>query len=251
MLTDAGLDLVQGEVTALVGPNGSGKSTLLRVASRLLRPDGGVVALDDVDDIRVLTGRQFARRVALLSQQRPTPAGITVHDVVEYGRHPHRTGWRGRDAEGREAVERALAWTGLEPLASVTVDTLSGGQLQRTWFASALAQDAGVLLLDEPTNHLDLRYQMEVLDLIQELAAVRGAAVGVVLHDLNHAAEIADRVVVLHQGSVVADGRPEVALDPELLTEVYEIPISVSQDDVSGVLEIRARRARADTGARA
>jgi iron complex transport system ATP-binding protein len=238
------VDLEPGRVTALVGPNGSGKSTLLRGMSRLHRLAGGHVELGDVPDVAALSPRQFARRVTLLAQSRPTPAGISVRDAVELGRHPHRTAWRGRDAAGPAAVQRALELTGTADLADVPVDTLSGGQVQRVWFASALAQDTGVLLLDEPTNHLDLRYQVEVLELVRALADDHGVTVGVVLHDLNHAAAVADRVVVLAAGRVIADGPPASALDPDLLTAVYDIEITVDVDPATGEVDVRTPRQR-------
>ncbi|MGC5249195.1 ABC transporter ATP-binding protein [Gordonia sp. DT219] len=233
-----------GEVTALVGPNGSGKSTLLRALSRLVRRSSGAITLGDDTDASALSAREFARRVTLLSQQRPTPVGITVRDIVEFGRHPYRSGWRGRDEDGAAAIARAIAATGLAHMTDMPLETLSGGQLQRAWFASALAQQTEVLLLDEPTNHLDLRYQIEVLELIRSLADDHGAAVGVVLHDLNHAADIADQIVVLDSGRVVAEGTPEQALAPDLLTQVWGLPISVTEDPTTGLLEVRARRAR-------
>lgn len=239
-----GASLERGRVTALVGPNGSGKSTLLRAMSRLVVPRSGTVALPDVPDVAVLRGRDFARRVGLLAQQRPTPAGITVRDLVGYGRHPHRRGWRGTDAGGATAVARALSLTGLEDLADQALETLSGGQLQRAWLASALAQETDVLLLDEPINHLDLRYQVEVLDLVRSLADEHGVAVGVVLHDLDHAAEVADRVVVLSGGRVVADGTPEEALTEDVLSAVYEIDVRVGRDPVDGALRVRTRPVR-------
>jgi ferric hydroxamate transport system ATP-binding protein len=233
--------LEAGRVTALVGPNGSGKSTLLRAMSRLVTPDAGRVQLPDVPDVAALSTRDLARRVALLAQQRPTPAGITVRDVVGYGRHPHRRGWRGTDPDGAAAVDRAIAMTGLSALEHATLETLSGGQLQRAWVAAAMAQDTAVLLLDEPINHLDLRYQVEVLELVRRLADEHGVAVGVVLHDLGHAAEVADRVVVLSAGRVVADGTPEEALTSDVLSAVYEIAVHVTRDPVCGTLRVRAR----------
>ncbi|RGE18845.1 ABC transporter ATP-binding protein [Leucobacter sp. wl10] len=244
-LDRVGIAMRTGAVTALVGPNGSGKSTLLRTLARLLRPNAGTVGLSDVDDAQLLSPKAFARRVSMLAQQRPIPAGITVEDLVGYGRHPHRSGWRGHDEAGASAIERALRLTGLAPLRAETLETLSGGQLQRAWLASALAQDTEVLLLDEPTNHLDLRYQAETLDLIRALADEHGVTVGVVLHDLAHAAEIADVVAIMHAGRVVANDSPPRALTPELLSEVYEIPIEVDEDPIDGTLEIRVRRNRA------
>jgi iron complex transport system ATP-binding protein len=241
VVTGAGVELAAGRVTALVGPNGSGKSTLLRGMARLQRLDAGSLTLAEAD-AATLSARDFAREVTLLAQSRPTPAGITVRDAVEFGRHPHRQGWRGTDPEGRAAVDRALALAGIADLAGDDVDALSGGQVQRVWFASALAQDTGVLLLDEPTNHLDLRYQVEVLELMRSLADAHGVAVGVVLHDLEQAAAVADRVLVLSRGRVVADGPPEQALTSALLSEVYEIDIVVQADPGTGHLGVHAPR---------
>ncbi|WP_245566788.1 ABC transporter ATP-binding protein [Jonesia quinghaiensis] len=233
----ADVTLLPGHVTALVGPNGSGKSTLLRTLSRLHTAQAGSITLDADTDAAALNSREFARRVTLLSQSRPTPAGLTVRDVVEFGRHPHRRGWRGNDPHGPLAIARALTLTGIDSLADQPVDTLSGGQLQRVWFASALAQDTTVLLLDEPTNHLDLRYQMDVLHLMRSLADDHNITVGVVLHDLNHAAAVADTVIVMDNGQVVANAAPEESLTSPLLTSVYDIDVHVERHP-TGALSI-------------
>ncbi|MEQ8145103.1 ABC transporter ATP-binding protein [Streptomyces sp. OP7] len=237
---DAELTLRPGEVTVLVGPNGSGKSTLLRTVARLQRPRRATLTIDDGTDALALGPREFARRVALLLQGRPTPSGLSVRDVVEFGRYPHRGRWGGTDPGGRAAVDRALALTGVTELADRGAEHLSGGQLQRVWLAGCLAQETGVLLLDEPTTYLDLRYQVELLDLVRELADDQGIAVGVVLHDLDQAAAVADRVVLLADGRVVAEGAPEDVLTPERLTEVYGIRIEVDTDPLTGRLRTRA-----------
>jgi iron complex transport system ATP-binding protein len=241
----AGLTLRPGEVTALVGPNGSGKSTLLRTLARLQRPRTGTLALDAPDedapaDGLALSAREFARRVALLTQGRPTPSGLTVRDVVTFGRYPYRGRWGRPDPGGAAAVDRALALTGVTALADRGADHLSGGQLQRVWLASCLAQETGVLLLDEPTTYLDLRYQVELLDLIRDLADDHGIAVGVVLHDLDQAAAVADRITLLGAGRVLADGTPEDVFTPDLLTRTYGIRIEVGTDPLTGRLRTRA-----------
>ncbi|MFK4865230.1 ABC transporter ATP-binding protein [Streptomyces sp. CSMPJR101] len=235
----ASLSLRPGHVTVLVGPNGSGKSTLLRTVARLQRPRTAALVVDGADGL-ALTPREFSRRVALLTQGRPTPSGLTVRDVVEFGRYPHRGRWGGADPDGTAAVDRALALTGVEDLAGRGVEHLSGGQLQRVWLASCLAQETGVLLLDEPTTYLDLRYQIELLDLVRDLADDHGIAVGAVLHDLDQAAALADRVVLLHEGRVVADGTPDDVLTAERLTGVYGIRIEVGTDPLTGRLRTRA-----------
>lgn len=237
---DAALTLRPGEVTALVGPNGSGKSTLLRTVARLQRPRTAALTLDAGTDALALGPREFSRSVALLLQGRPTPSGLSVRDVVEFGRYPHRGRWGGTDPGGRAAVDRALALTGVTELAERGAEHLSGGQLQRVWLAGCLAQETGVLLLDEPTTYLDLRYQVELLDLVRDLAEDHGIAVGVVLHDLDQAAAVADRIVLLASGRVVAEGTPEDVLTPERLTEVYGIRIEVDTDPLTGRLRTRA-----------
>ncbi|MFF2390737.1 ABC transporter ATP-binding protein [Agromyces sp. NPDC058104] len=247
----AELHLEPGKVTALVGPNGSGKSTLLRALARLHQPDSGRVLLADGDahtvseggattaghlaehgvDAATLSAREFARRVTLLAQSRPTPGGLTVRELVEFGRHPHRGRFITGDAGGAAIVDRAMELTGVANLAGNAVDQLSGGQLQRVWLAACLAQDTGVLLLDEPTTYLDLRYQVELLDLIRELADEHGVTIGVVLHDLDQAAAIADRIVLLESGRVRAVGTPAEVLVSDVLSSAYGIRVDVDVDE--------------------
>lgn len=247
----AELHLEPGKVTALVGPNGSGKSTLLRALARLHQPDSGRVLLAGGDvhtvsegtgaaaqelaehgvDAATLSAREFARRVTLLAQSRPTPGGLTVRELVEFGRHPHRGRFIAGDAGGAAIVDRAMELTGVGNLAGNAVDQLSGGQLQRVWLAACLAQDTGVLLLDEPTTYLDLRYQVELLDLIRELADEHGVTIGVVLHDLDQAAAIADRIVLLESGRVRAVGTPAEVLVSDVLSSAYGIRVDVDIDE--------------------
>jgi ferric hydroxamate transport system ATP-binding protein len=234
-----------GVVTALIGPNGSGKSTVLRSLARLHKVDSGRVSLGhgrgDLTDTAPLSAREFARRVTLLSQSRPHPSGLAVRDVVAFGRHPHRHRFTPLTSADRTAIDHAMALTGVTSMARRAVDQLSGGELQRVWLATCLAQDTGVLLLDEPTNHLDLRYQVETLDLVRDLADNHGTALGVVLHDLNHAASVADQVVLLHLGRVHAVGIPADVLTVKHLTEVYGLPIHVTVDPDTGLVRVEPR----------
>jgi iron-chelate-transporting ATPase len=237
----ASLALRPGHVTALVGPNGSGKSTLLRSLARLHRVDGGEVVLDDGSPAAALAAREFARRVTMLSQNRPSPSGLTVHDVVAFGRHPYRRRFSALDATDREAIAWAVEVTGTGAMTTRPVDELSGGELQRVWLATCLAQRTGVLLLDEPTNHLDLRYQVETLDLVRDLADDHRVAVGVVLHDLNQAAAVCDTVVLLDRGRVRATGAPSDVMSGDLLSEVYGLRIETVVDPDSGLVRAEPR----------
>ncbi|MFG2436338.1 ABC transporter ATP-binding protein [Streptomyces sp. NPDC048508] len=237
------LALEPGRATALVGPNGSGKSTLLRSLSRLHRIDDGRVTLGAADgtperDAALLSSRQFAREVTLFSQSRPAPQGLTVAEVVAFGRHPYRRGFGGPSVEDRSAVDRAMGVTGVRDMAGRLVGELSGGEMQRVWLAACLAQDTGVVLLDEPTNHLDLRYQIETLDLVRDLVEEHGIAVGIVLHDLDQASRVADTLVLMSSGRVHAAGKPVDVLTAENISEVYDIRVEVAVDPRTGRLRI-------------
>jgi iron complex transport system ATP-binding protein len=165
---------------------------------------------------------------------------VTVREVVEYGRHPYRGRWGTGDPEGSAVVERVMAMTGVLELAHRPVDTLSGGQAHRVWLASCLAQDTTVLLLDEPTTYLDLRYQVELLDIVRDLADVHGIAVGIVLHDLDQAAAVADNVVLLVEGRVAATGSVEDVLRADVLSAAYGIAVDVERDPTTGLIRSRA-----------
>ena len=237
----ASLALTPGRVTALVGPNGSGKSTLLRAMARLHRVESGSVVLDDGASAHALSAKEFARRVTMLSQSRPHPSGMTVRDVVAFGRHPHRRRFGALSAADLRAIDWATEVTGITPMAGRAVDELSGGELQRVWLATCLAQETGVLLLDEPTNHLDLRYQVEILDLVRDLADDHGVALGLVLHDLDQAAAVADAVVLLDRGRVRAFGSPADVLSGDLLSEVYGLHIETVIDPGTGLVRTQPR----------
>ncbi|MFV2010316.1 MULTISPECIES: ABC transporter ATP-binding protein [unclassified Micromonospora] len=234
-----------GVVTALIGPNGSGKSTVLRSLARLHRASSGRILLGrengDLEDAAPLSARDFARRVTLLSQSRPHPSGLRVRDVVAFGRHPHRRRFSPLTDTDQAMVDHAMELTGTTPMAHRAVDQLSGGELQRVWLAACLAQDTGVLLLDEPTNHLDLRYQVEILDLVRDLADRHQTALGVVLHDLNQAAGVADQIVLLSQGRVRAAGPAAEVLTTEHLSEVYGLPIDTTVDPTTGLVRVEPR----------
>lgn len=240
VIEDVELALAPGQVTALIGPNGCGKSTLLRALARLHAPSGGDVRLDGVA-IHDLGSRELATRITMLSQHRAVPGGVTVREVVEYGRHPHRGRWGSGDPDGAGIVDRALRITGTAGIAGRAVDTLSGGQVQRVWLASCLAQDTDVLLLDEPTTYLDLRYQIELLDTVRDLADRHTITVGIVLHDLDQAAALADEIVLMNEGRIVAAGLPEDVLTPERLTAAYGIRVDIDRDPVTGRLRTHAR----------
>lgn len=233
---DLTLALREGELLALVGPNGSGKSTTLAALARTLRPRAGSVQLADADVWR-LGARPFARRVARLAQSPIAPPGLTVEGLVAAGRHAHRPLLGGETPADRRAVHDALAALDLLDFRRRPLETLSGGERRRAWLALALAQEGEILLLDEPTANLDLRAQWELMALLGRLHRERGLTIAVVLHDLEQAAALAQRMAVLHRGRLYEAGAPERVVREDMLRDVYGVDARVSKED--GSLRVR------------
>ena len=221
-----------GKITALLGPNGCGKSTLLNCFSRLLIPQSGMVFLGD-DPINKLSSRQLARKLALLPQHHLTPEGITVRELVSYGRNPWLPLWGRLSVDDNARVNVAMHQTQVDHLADRRLTDLSGGQRQRAFLAMVLAQDTPVVLLDEPTTYLDINHQAELMQLMGKLKA-QGKTVVAVLHDLNQASRYCDCLVVLANGRIMAQGTPEQVMKPELLKSVFRVEAEIHPDPVSG-----------------
>ncbi|MCA5922021.1 ABC transporter ATP-binding protein [Curtobacterium oceanosedimentum] len=233
VLRDLDLRVERGTVTTFLGANGCGKSTLLKAFGRVLKPQSGEVLLDGVP-IRREPNRQVARKLAILPQSPVAPAGTSVLDLVMRGRNPHQSWAKPWTAEDAAVAEEAIAATGLTEVAHRDVASLSGGQRQRAWIALVVAQQAETLLLDEPTTYLDLAHQLEVLRLVRRLNREQGSTVVMVLHDLSLAARYSDRLVVLHDGGVAADGAPDEVLTPALLEHAFGLHARVVPDPVTG-----------------
>jgi iron complex transport system ATP-binding protein len=218
------LDLAvgRGEIVALVGPNGSGKSTILRVLARVLKPRSGAVFIDG-RAVHSLSTREVARELALLPQGPTLANDLSVDELVWMGRSPHQGMLGLPTLADREAVEWAIAETGVGDLRRRGLASLSGGERQRAWIAMALAQKPQVLLLDEPTTFLDLNHQIEVLDLVRYLNREHGITVVMVLHDLNQAARYAGRIIVLREGRIHCHGAPREVLTSETLRAVFGV----------------------------
>jgi iron complex transport system ATP-binding protein len=232
VLAGLSVGIARGAVTALVGPNGSGKSTLLKTLARLLQPHTGTVYLDGTAIARMPTAA-VARTLAVLPQGPTAPAGLTVAELVEQGRYPHAGPLRMLRRQDHAAITEALTLTNTAQFADRPVDSLSGGERQRVWLALALAQATPILLLDEPTTFLDIGHQIEVLDLVRSLNHNHGKTIIMVLHDLNHAARYADRMIALRAGQIVADGSPVTVLTPALLEQVFGVQATVLIDPIT------------------
>lgn len=234
-VTDVDLSIAPHQTTVLIGANGSGKSTLFKGLSRQLTARTGSIHFQGTD-LNSLRPKVYARQVALLPQTPVVPEGLTVLELVARGRHPHRRWWGAPSPGDDEAVARALTMTNLGELAERPVDELSGGQRQRAWIALVLAQDTPTVLLDEPTAALDLAHQVELLDLLRSLHRPEGARTTVVavLHELNLAARVADRVIALKEGRVALSGTPSEVFTPQALQDVFDLKADVIQDPSEG-----------------
>ena len=219
-----GLDLKipEGSITTLIGSNGSGKSTILKTLCRIISPDSGAVYLDG-EAIHRMPTKRVAQRLALLPQGAQAPAGITVGDLVEYGRFPYRSALSGLGEKDREIIQWALASTGMSSLEHREMERLSGGQQQRAWIAMALAQKTGLLFLDEPTTYLDISHQLDILYLLRRLNRENGVTIVMVLHDLNHAIMFSDYLVAIKDGILHSAGTPQEVITQQALREIFDI----------------------------
>jgi ABC-type cobalamin/Fe3+-siderophores transport system ATPase subunit len=225
-------EATRGRITAVVGPNGSGKSTLVRALVGRVSPRSGVVNIDGTAST-TMQRRAVARTVAVVAQSEETAFPATVAEYVALGRFPHIGAWHRIGEKDRLAMERATELTTINDLLDRPMEALSGGERQRVRLARAIAQGGEGLVLDEPTAFLDIGHEMTVFELLARLAA-EGQAVLLVSHQLNLVARFAQHIVLLDGGRVVAAGAPGDVMQPAILERVYNWPIVVTTDPISG-----------------
>lgn len=226
-------DFAEGQVTTLLGHNGSGKSTLIKLLSRQQIPTGGQVLLQS-QLIEQFKARDFALKVAYLPQHPPLTDGVTVRELVRFGRYPWKGALGRYSPDDERLVDEAVERVGLSAFANRFVSTLSGGERQRAWVAMLLAQRSQCILLDEPTSALDVAHQYELLSLIRELNQSLGLTVIMVLHDINMAARFSDQLVAMHSGRVMASGTPDDLMQEKVLEAVYGVPLGLFSHPETG-----------------
>ncbi|OMH25813.1 ABC transporter ATP-binding protein [Motiliproteus sp. MSK22-1] len=224
LLEDICLTAEPGSFTGIVGPNGSGKSSLLRCIYRVNRPHSGIVTLQG-RDLWKMNIRESAQSIAVVLQESSTDFNLDVRQVLDMGRTPHKRLFERDSRQDRKIVEDVLDRLSLRELARRPFAALSGGEKQRVLLARALVQSPSVLILDEPTNHLDIRHQLELLNLIQQL----DITVIATIHDLNIAAHYCDRIYLMNQGRIQAQGTAEEVLRPQPLAEVFQVQTHVDK----------------------
>ncbi len=237
-LANLSLEISAGEIIGVIGPNSSGKTTLIRLLTRVLEAAAGEIRLEGVP-VERLSRPELARRVAVVPQGILPQFPFTVGELALMGRYPHDPGRYFESPRDRVVAREAMEATGVLELADLPLEHLSGGERQRAVIARALAQEPRLLVLDEPTAHLDLRYQVEAAALLRRLNRERGMTILLVSHDLNLAAEVCDRLLVLNGGRAAAIGAPEAVLDEALLGSVFGCGVVVDKNETTGRLVVR------------
>jgi iron complex transport system ATP-binding protein len=236
-LTDASVAITPGSVTGLLGPNGCGKTTLLKLLCGVLRPEAGRVMLGD-RLIASMTRREVARHVAIVPQETHPAFEYTVLEMVLMGRHPHLSAFQLEGPADLAIADEALAATGTRHLSARSYMTLSGGEKQRVVIASALTQATDILLLDEPTASLDIGYQLEIASLLARLNAERKMTMVLATHDLNLAASLCERLIVMREGRILASGTTQEVLTGETVRRLYGVEADVHFHPGAGHLTV-------------
>ncbi|MDA9557835.1 ATP-binding cassette domain-containing protein [Vibrio sp.] len=232
ILSTTSLKIEEGKVTTFLGHNGCGKSTLMKLLTRQNKATQGRVLLNQTP-VEEYSPIDFALNVAYLPQHPPVTNGVTVRELVCFGRYPWKGAFGRYSKEDYRLVDEAIDKVGLTSFADRYVATLSGGERQRAWVAMLLAQQSRCILLDEPTSALDVAHQYELLALIRELNINLGLTVVMVLHDVNMAAKFSDQLVALHSGQIIAQGTPQQLMTPDTLQRIYGIELALHHDPIT------------------
>ena len=233
IIKNLNLTIPDKKITTIIGANGCGKSTLLKALTRIIPYQSGSVLLDEKEISREKT-KTVAKKMAILPQTPESSNGLTVGELVSYGRFPYQNGLGRLTKRDYEVIDWALEVTGTAEYKYRPMDALSGGQRQRVWIAMVLAQETNIIFLDEPTTYLDMAHQLEVLELLQKLNREQHRTIVMVLHDLNQAARFADYIITLKDGEIVKAGTCEEVIVPEVLREVFRIDAVIGRDPRTG-----------------
>lgn len=229
IVKDLNLEIPKGKITTIIGSNGCGKSTILKTIARILQPKSGDIYINN-KNIKGEKPKDIAKVMAVLPQSPTAPAGLTVEELIAYGRFPHQKGFGTLKKEDKDIITWALKSTGIEEFRERAIEDLSGGQRQRAWIAMALAQQTEILILDEPTTYLDLAHQLEVLKLLEKLNKEQGTTIVMVIHELNNAARFADHMIGVKQGEVVCQGSAFEVMTKDNLKKLFNIDAEIVND---------------------
>lgn len=226
IIEDMNLSIPKGKISIIIGANGCGKSTLLKTIARINKPRSGDIFINS-KDIKKVKGKDISKEVAFLPQGPTCPSGLTVSELVAFGRFPHQKLIAGLNSNDKEIINWAIEETGLTEFAQREIENLSGGQRQRAWIAMTLAQGTEIIMLDEPTTYLDMSYQLEVLEVLQKLNKEKNITVVIVLHELNNACRFAHNIIGLKKGKVICEGKPIDVINKDNLKSIYGIDANI------------------------
>jgi iron complex transport system ATP-binding protein len=227
------ISIPKGQVSIIIGANGCGKSTLIKGISRILKPTEGAILLDGTD-IHTTASKEMAKRMAVLPQSPHAPSGLTVEELVAYGRFPHKSGFGSLNKKDFEIIDESLSIAGIANYRQALLSNLSGGQRQRAWIAMTLCQKTEFMLLDEPTTYLDMAHTLEILTLLRRLNREESRTVVMVLHELNIASRFADHIIGMKNGDVIIHGEPRQVVTTASLREIYQIEAQIVEDSKTG-----------------
>ncbi|QGH20075.1 ABC transporter ATP-binding protein [Clostridium butyricum] len=230
IIEDMDLSIPKGMITIIIGSNGCGKSTILKTIARINKPKNGDIFINN-KNIKKIKEKDIAKEVAFLPQGPVCPSGLTVRELVAYGRFPHQKLIGGLNSHDKEIIDWAINETGLSDFKDREVENLSGGQRQRAWIAMTLAQETDIIMLDEPTTYLDMSYQLEVLEVLEKLNKEKNITVVIVLHELNNACRFANNIVGLKKGKIICEGKPIDVINKSTLKEIYGINATLTKSE--------------------
>ena len=240
VLQDVNAKINKGEIVGIIGCNGAGKSTLLKTIRGLLPKQSGEI-LYFGRKLESFSEKELAREVAYLQQNVEVGFGYTGKDIVLAGRYPYMKWWKGESISDEELALKCMEYTGTKELAERPVNVVSGGQKQRILLAKVLAQQTPILFLDEPTTGLDMVYQEEIFRFSKALAKM-GKTILMVVHELNLAAKYCSRIILLGEGTVIADGRPDNVFTEKILSKAYNAPVRVIRShNTNEIIEISTK----------
>ncbi|GKZ01847.1 iron-dicitrate ABC transporter ATP-binding protein [Paraclostridium bifermentans] len=223
------LNIPKGKITTIIGANGCGKSTILKTIGRIINPKSGSIYING-KNLHEENPTDIAKEMAVLPQNPQAPSGLTVEELISYGRFPHQKGFGKMNKEDKDIVSWAMEVTKISEFRDRNIDDLSGGQRQRAWIAMALAQETDILLLDEPTTYLDLAHQLEILQLLDELNKNEKRTIVMVIHELNNASRFADHMIGIKKGKIVCEGEAHDVMTKENLKEIFNIDAEIVED---------------------
>lgn len=227
------LSIPKGKITTIIGANGCGKSTILKTLARIIKPKSGEIYING-KELKEQSSKEIAKNMAVLPQNPQAPKGLTVEELIAYGRFPHQNGFGKLKDEDKNIITWALDKTGILEFKDRPIEALSGGQRQRAWIAMALAQQTDILLLDEPTTYLDLAHQLDILKLLEELNKKEKRTIVMVIHELNNAARFADHMIGIKEGKIVCEGDAETVMTKDNLRNIFNIDAEFVKDPKTG-----------------